>query len=77
MLIVSCNADREVLSERIERRRAGGGDASDAGIGVLDWQLQSADPLTPAEKTRCIAVNTAAPNSVADALSVIAMRCPS
>lgn len=75
MVIVSCDADATLLTERINDRGTGSPDASDAGPEVLAWQLQSAEPLTPAERTRCVPVNTAAPNAVADTLRGIRRLC--
>jgi aminoglycoside phosphotransferase family enzyme/predicted kinase len=71
LVIVSCNADPGILTERIKIRQAASPDASDADPEVLAWQLQSSDPLTRLERARCVAVNTAAPTAVADALTAI------
>lgn len=68
MVIVACDADAKILTERIKLRQAASPDASDADPEVLAWQLQSLDPLTAAERARSVSVNTAAPTAVADAL---------
>jgi uncharacterized protein len=75
VVIVSCSADPRILYERIKVRRTASPDASDADSEVLAWQLQSSDPLTPAERARSVSVNTAAPTAVADALMHIRGHC--
>jgi aminoglycoside phosphotransferase family enzyme/predicted kinase len=75
MVIVSCSADPNILAERIKVRQAASPDASDAGLEVLAWQLQSTDLLTPAERARSVSVNTATPTAVADALRDIRRHC--
>jgi uncharacterized protein len=74
-VIVSCEADPKILTERIKGRQAASPDASDAGPEVLAWQLQSSHPLSPAELTRSVSVNTADPTSVADTLRNIRRHC--
>jgi predicted kinase len=51
--IVSCEAAESVLRERILRRDARGGDASEAGIAVLRRQLATQEPLD-AEERACL-----------------------
>jgi predicted kinase len=46
-LILACSAPPEVLRQRILDRQAAGGDPSEAGIAVLEAQLESREP--PAE----------------------------
>jgi predicted kinase len=75
VVIVSCAADPRILTERIMIRQAASPDASDAGPEVLAWQLQSSHPLSPAELTRSVPVNTADPTSVADTLRNIRRHC--
>jgi uncharacterized protein len=75
MVIASCDADPKILTERIKVRQAASPDASDAGLKVLAWQLQSSDPLTPIERARSVSVNTAAPTAVVDALRDIRRHC--
>ncbi len=49
--IVDCDAPVDVLRERIAARR---GDASEATSAVLDWQLETQEPLTTAEREMVI-----------------------
>jgi uncharacterized protein len=74
-VIVSCDADPKILTERIKSRQAASPDASDADPEVLAWQLESSDPLTQMERARSVSVNTAAPTAVADALRGIGRQC--
>ncbi|MFC1796708.1 AAA family ATPase [Pseudomonadota bacterium] len=48
--IVDCRADKETLRERIRLRTAGGRDASDADLSVLEHQIGHHDPLIESEK---------------------------
>jgi aminoglycoside phosphotransferase family enzyme/predicted kinase len=48
--ILACEAPVEVLRERIRARQAGGRDASEATLAVLEQQLGWAEPLTAAER---------------------------
>jgi uncharacterized protein len=74
-VIVSCEADPKILTERIKVRQAASPEASDAGPEVLAWQLQSSHPLAPVERARSVSVNTAAPTAVADTLREIRRHC--
>ena len=47
-----------VLVDRIEARAAGGHDASEANLAVLDRQLAERDPLAPWERRACVSVDT-------------------
>ena len=47
--ILALQADEALLRQRLHARSAGGGDASEAGIAVLDMQLQAIDPFTEHE----------------------------
>jgi uncharacterized protein len=58
-LIVSCQADRAVLAERIARRRAERHDPSDATAAVLEHQLATEQPLGPDELARALSIDTA------------------
>ena len=48
--IIACEAPPEVLRERIRARQAGGDDASEATLAVLEQQFGWVEPLTPAER---------------------------
>jgi predicted kinase len=49
--IVDCRADTATLQQRIRQRGAGGKDASDADLAVLEHQLHHHDPLDEVEET--------------------------
>lgn len=53
--ILSATAPRQVLESRLAARR---GDPSEAGAAVLALQVDTAQPLTPAERQRAIEVDT-------------------
>jgi aminoglycoside phosphotransferase family enzyme/predicted kinase len=73
-LILDCQADVEILRQRLMKRAAGGTDPSDAGLEVLEQQLQDAQPLDPAERACCIDVRTAENTALDAALAAIAAR---
>ena len=52
--IISCRADDATLRRRIVAREQSGGDASEADLAILDHQLRSSDPLSPAELAAAI-----------------------
>ena len=52
--IISCRADDATLRRRIVAREQSGGDASEADLAILDHQLRSSDPLSPAEVAAAI-----------------------
>ena len=52
--IISCRADDATLRRRIVAREQAGGDASEADLAILDHQLRSSDPLSPAELAAAI-----------------------
>lgn len=60
-LILDFRAPVPVLRARIARRRARANDASEADVAVLERQLATRDPLTPAETAAALAVDAAAP----------------
>ena len=53
-VLLQVTAPEEVLRERLQQRRRHGGDASEAGLDVLDHQLATAEPLTDGEMTIAI-----------------------
>jgi hypothetical protein len=63
-LIVACEANREVLVERILSRRTAGNDPSEAGVDVLDAQVAAVDPLGPEEHAESLSINTSDPRAV-------------
>ena len=52
--IVAVEAPPHVLRERVERRQASGGDASEAGLDVLASQLRAVEPFTAEEQANCL-----------------------
>lgn len=54
--ILDCQAPEPVLRERIERRQASGGDASEADVAVLERLLNADEPLDERECDIAIAV---------------------
>ena len=58
-VIVRTTATQETLVERLQQRVAAG-DASEAGIEVLNHQLENNDPLDPAERKTLLTVDTGA-----------------
>ena len=73
-VIVLCRADRGVLVERLRKREQLHADPSEADVEVLDWQLQSSEPLSTEEQPHVIAVDTAAPNASQKAYAAICSR---
>ena len=60
-IIIDVTAAPDVMRERIAKRQSLSADASEAGLDVLEHQLDIAEPLSTAERTRTIACD----NSVA------------
>jgi aminoglycoside phosphotransferase family enzyme/predicted kinase len=67
-LMIDTFASSSELTHRLHRRD---GDASEANINVLQHQLESADPLTPAERRTCISIDTEAAIDLESILSNI------
>jgi aminoglycoside phosphotransferase family enzyme/predicted kinase len=63
--ILHCHADASVLRERVSRRFAESADASEAGLAVLESQLQWNEPLDLDERARAIEVDTPHPVDIA------------
>ena len=59
--ILDFHAELPILAERIEMRRRGPRDVSDADTSTLALQLASADPLTEDEKALTFTFDTAVP----------------
>lgn len=53
-LIIDLKAPESLLRERITARTAAGGDASDAGIAVLEAQIAGHDPVAAGEKSLAV-----------------------
>jgi aminoglycoside phosphotransferase family enzyme/predicted kinase len=61
VLLIDCRAPESLLESRIGERLRGGGDASEADLDVLHWQLTQAQPLTPDEPFDVIEAATDVP----------------
>jgi predicted kinase len=57
-VIVQATAPKATLQERLRRRAATGKDASEADLAVLQYQLDTSEPLTSAEAGSAVTVNT-------------------
>ena len=55
--ILEVRAPHQVMRERIELRASRAEDASEAGLGVLEHQLETAEPLTEQEKRLAITID--------------------
>ncbi len=76
-VLLSCQADPEILEARVRERHAAGGDASEADLAVLRGQYRKLEPLADSELDRSVVVDTAtAPDfaELADSLRERAMR---
>lgn len=65
--VIHCEAPPALLRSRISARRAAGGDASEADLAVLEWQLERAEPAAPEERSTLIEADT----SRADVLDTV------
>ena len=61
--ILDCRAPWPLLRERLLRRQASGGDASEADVAVLDRLLGVAEPLLAAEQAVAIVIDSGEPMS--------------
>ena len=59
-VILECAAEPETLRNRIAARQAAGTDVSEADISVLEYQLETSDCLTDAERQRTVIIDTEA-----------------
>jgi uncharacterized protein len=57
-VILACEADLAVLTQRIEQRAQQRVDASDADLLVLTEQLRTAEPLSASERLRALTLDT-------------------
>ena len=72
--ILSCRAPADVLRGRIERRLMKGGDASDAGLDVLERQLAGFEALGADEHIHATLLDTTSSAAWASALESFARR---
>jgi aminoglycoside phosphotransferase family enzyme/predicted kinase len=73
-IIISCQADRQVLAKRIEMRQQAHLDPSDADLAVLDRQLQIMQPLRPDEQLHSVVVDTSQAGAYETTLAAILDR---
>jgi aminoglycoside phosphotransferase family enzyme/predicted kinase len=73
-VIISCQADADVLAARLARRSSEGGDPSDATLPILDRQLRELKPFEPAEQADVIVVNTSEPDALGRTLTALRTR---
>ncbi len=66
--ILACSAPPDVLRERVKRRAARAGDASEADLAVLDAQRARYAPLSADEQALTIVIDTSQPYAVPDFL---------
>jgi hypothetical protein len=71
-IILSCSAPREVLMRRVTERRERHADPSEAGVAVLERQLQHFEPLDAGELGQAITIDTAQPDALQATLGAIA-----
>jgi hypothetical protein len=64
-LLIDAKASNEILRDRIQQRVKSGDDASEAGMTVLDYQQQSAEPLSISERQLTVSVCTSDENVLA------------
>jgi uncharacterized protein len=76
-IVLGCEADPAVLTERIQRRAQLRIDPSDAGVEVLDRQLRNREPLSAAEQSGVIRVDTTEPQACQRAIAEIQDRLAS
>jgi aminoglycoside phosphotransferase family enzyme/predicted kinase len=69
--LVYCEAPLSLLKRRIEDRHAAGGDASEADLAVLDWQLKHCEPIDRAEALDVVKVSASAADPLRAALSTL------
>lgn len=74
LIILDCEADPAILTQRIEQRAQQGTDPSDADTEVLVRQRSAREPLKPEERALAIRVETALPLADEAALAAILDR---
>jgi len=67
-ILLRAEAPPDLLRQRVSRRSASSGEVSEAGPGVLERQLEDAEPLSPQEAAGALIVDTSA-SVDADALA--------
>ena len=72
--VIQCDADDDVLRDRIRQREQAGDDPSEAGLEVLAHQQETLDPLDDRESGFALCLDTAAPDSTARAVEWLQAR---
>jgi len=73
-LVLHCHAPTDVLRERVETRRRGAADASEADLDVLARQPSCWEAFDPEESASVLGVDTSVPTAVTDALRRVRER---
>ena len=73
-VVLSCEAERSILSERIAARARAAVDPSDADLAVLDGQLRALEPFGADERPLIAAVATSDPRALAVAQEAVGAR---
>jgi aminoglycoside phosphotransferase family enzyme/predicted kinase len=71
-IILSCTAPQDVLMRRVAERRERHADPSEAGVAVLEKQLQHFEPIDAGELAQTVTINTVEPDALQAALGAIA-----
>ncbi len=69
--ILEIRASASLLRERLLRRAADGGDASDATVEIVDYQRKQLEALGTDEAASVISIDTSAPDAVERAVARI------
>lgn len=73
LVILSCNADQDLLMQRVAQRTAGHADASDADLDVLHWQTLHCNALEASEQPHVVQINTAEQHVVEHTLAALSL----
>jgi len=74
LLIVSCRAPEAELRRRIAQREVSAADASEAGVRVLEDQIETQEPLSAGELAHTVLVTSGADEAELDRIEEIAAR---
>jgi hypothetical protein len=69
--ILACRAHEETLRRRVAQRRVQANDASEADLAVLHGQLATREPLTAAEQSCALTIDTDAPQALERLLETV------
>ena len=74
-VILACEASQPTLADRIRHRVAEGTDASEADLKILEHQLATAEPLSPAEEACAVHFETGTDLSPGQVMDRIEKAC--